>query len=90
MAWREEVREALLPWGWRPERVVKRGCGGGRGDDDVCGSSVKTGGGGGMAATGDLGGIGLLEVIVLPLARSSSNGALEAALSISCISKLFR
>lgn len=31
------MREAVLPWGWRPERVVKRGSADGKGDDD-CGT----------------------------------------------------
>lgn len=98
MAWREEVREGLVRWGWRPERVVKRGRGGGR-DNGVCGSSSSiiggSGGGasvkpGGMAADKGDGGIGLLDFVVILLARLSSNGGLEAALSISCISKLLR
>ena len=92
------MREALLPWEWRPERVVRRGCRGGR-DDDVCGSSSISNDGGGGAfkdfcsmavGAGGFGEIGLLEFVVLLLARSSSNRGLEAALSISCISKLFR
>lgn len=97
MAWREEVREGLVRWGWRPERVVKRGCGGGR-DNGVCGSSsiIRGSGGsasvkrGGMAADKGDGVIGLLDFVVMLLARLSSNGGLEAALSISCISKLLR
>lgn len=43
-----------------------------------------------MAATEGNGGIEFLEIVVLLSAPFSSDVELDAALSISCISKLFR
>ena len=88
------MREARLPWEWRPERVTRRGCGCGR-DEDA--GSVGGGGGcgalkdpGEMAAAGGDGGMELLKSRELLLACWLFDGGLEAALSISYMSKLFK